>query len=71
MGYYDFDGDPAVDSTRRHLERVLNEPQIRRWAWLMAVLTGGAALGLWRSRRKSPERARSAPTGTSREATAR
>lgn len=53
MGNYHFDGDPSVDSTRRHLERVLNEPQPRRWPWFMAMLAGGAALTIWR--RSRPE----------------
>ena len=44
-----FEGDPAVDSRRRHLERVLKgEPPRRRWPWIAAVVTGGAAWGIWR-----------------------
>jgi hypothetical protein len=40
-----FDGDPATDSARRHLERVLKgEPPPRRWPLLLAALGGG---GLW------------------------
>jgi len=56
MGNFHFDGDPAVDSTRRHLERVLNEPQPRRWPWFMAMLAGGAALTIWRNRSKPEDR---------------
>lgn len=55
MGNYHFDGDPAVDSTRRHLERVLNEPQTRRWPWFLTMLAGGAALTFWRNRSKAED----------------
>jgi hypothetical protein len=38
-----FDGDPAEDSRRRHLERVIKGgPPRRRWPWVMAILAGGA-----------------------------
>ena len=38
-----FDGDPAEDSARRHLERVVKGgPPRRRWPWVMAILAGGA-----------------------------
>ena len=31
-----FDGDPATDSARRHMERVLKSPEsARRWPWLL------------------------------------
>jgi len=50
MDDYYFDGDPAVDSTRRHLERVLQGRQTRRWPWLVAALAGGAAFTFWRFR---------------------
>jgi len=56
MSNYQFDGDPAIDSTRRHLERVLNEPQSRRWPWFIAMLTGGAALAFWRTRSRPEDR---------------
>jgi hypothetical protein len=38
-----FDGDPAEDSRRRHLERVIKggRPR-RRWPWIVAALAGGA-----------------------------
>ena len=48
MGDYYFKGDPAIDSTRRHLERILNEPPRRRWPWLVAMFAGGAAFTFWR-----------------------
>ena len=40
-----FDGDPATDSARRHMERVLKSPETtRRWPLVVAALGGG---GLW------------------------
>ncbi len=56
MSDYYFEGDPAVDSTRRHLERVLQGRQTRHWPWLVAALAGGAAFAFWRirSRRVKP-----------------
>jgi hypothetical protein len=50
MGDYYFDGDPEVDSTRRHLERVLQGRPSRRWPWVVAAFAGGAALAFWRVR---------------------
>ena len=58
MDEYYFDGDPAVDSTRRHLERVLQGRQPRRWPWVVAAFAGGAAFAFWRMRsrrEKSPQ----------------
>jgi hypothetical protein len=69
MNDYYFDGDPAVDSTRRHLERVLEGRQSRRWPWVVAALAGGAAFAFWRirSRQAKPPQtaADAAPTPTS------
>jgi hypothetical protein len=45
-----FEGDPATDSTRRHLQRVLGSSQPRRWVVALA-LAGGGAWGFWRLRR--------------------
>jgi hypothetical protein len=54
-----FDGDPATDSSRRHLERVLKGgPPRRRWPWIVAIL-GGAAFAAWRMT-KPGERAKPA-----------
>ena len=39
-----FDGDPATDSARRHMERVLKGEPTRKWPWIVAALGGG---GLW------------------------
>jgi hypothetical protein len=32
-----FDGDPATDSARRHMERVLKGEPTRKWPWLPAA----------------------------------
>jgi hypothetical protein len=43
------DGDPQVDSTRRHMERVLKgSTGGRRWPWFAAALGGGGLWALWR-----------------------
>ncbi len=55
MNEYYFDGDPAVDSTRRQLERVLQGRPRRRWPWIVAALAGGAAFGFWRMSRRAKE----------------
>ena len=47
-----FDGDPATDSARRHMERVLKSPEsARRWPWLLAALGSGGVWLLWRTGR--------------------
>ena len=43
-----FDGDPAVDSSRRHMERVLKGEPRRKWPWLVAAVGGGGLWALWR-----------------------
>jgi hypothetical protein len=47
-----FDGDPATDSTRRRLERVLKPEPPRRWPWLAALAAGSTALMFWQIRRR-------------------
>jgi hypothetical protein len=43
-----FDGDPATESARRHLERVLKEPTShRRWPWVAASVAALAAWYFW------------------------
>jgi hypothetical protein len=43
-----FEGDPATDSARRHLERVLKSPEpARRWPWMLAALGSGSVWLLW------------------------
>jgi hypothetical protein len=45
-----FEGDPELDSRRRHLERVLKgEPPRRKWPWVLALLAGGGAWAIWRA----------------------
>jgi hypothetical protein len=46
---YYFDGDPETDSARRHLERVLKEPETRhrKWPWVLAAAAGVAAWYFW------------------------
>lgn len=44
-----FDGDPATDSARRHMERVLKGEPTRRWPWIAAALGSGAVWMLWRA----------------------
>ena len=44
-----FDGDPAVDSSRRHMERVLKgEVTRRKWPLIVTALAGGSLWALWR-----------------------
>ena len=52
-----FSGDPAQDSARRHLERVLAQPQSRRWPFLAALFAGGTAFTLWRVRQNRRNKA--------------
>jgi hypothetical protein len=50
--YLYFEGDPATDSARRHLERVLKEPERpRRWPWVLGSVAAVAAWYLWPRRR--------------------
>jgi hypothetical protein len=51
-----FSGDPAQDSARRHLERVLSQPQTRRWPFLAALFASGTAFTLWRIRKNRQNR---------------
>jgi hypothetical protein len=57
-----FDGDPATDSARRHMERVLKSPERSpRWPLVLAALGSGGVWMLWRwgraaARSTSPER---------------
>ena len=48
MGDLYFDGDPAVDSSRRHMERVLKGEPRPKVAWLAAAIGGGGLWALWR-----------------------
>ena len=56
-----FDGDPSVDSARRHMERVLKSPErTSRWPWILAALGSGGVWMLWRSGRAARERSEAA-----------
>lgn len=57
-----FDGDPATDSARRHMERVLKGEPARKWPWIMAALGGG---GLWMLFRMGGDAARNRAAGDS------
>ncbi|HET9261869.1 MAG TPA: hypothetical protein VFO14_02385 [Vicinamibacterales bacterium] len=52
MGDFYFEGDPATDSTRRRLERVLKEESRPRWPWLAALAAGGTAYLWWQVRKR-------------------
>jgi hypothetical protein len=61
-----FDGDPATDSARRHMERVLKSPEtVRRWPWLLAALGSGGVWLLWRTGRDVARAKDAAATKTS------
>ena len=48
-----FEGDPAQDSRRRHLERVLKgDAPRRKWPWILALAAGGSAWAVWRATRR-------------------
>ena len=51
MGELHFEGDPAIDSKRRHMERVLKgeQPQRRKWPLVLMALGGGGLWALWRT----------------------
>ena len=50
-----FEGDPATESARRHMERVLKEPERpRRWPAIVAVIVGAAAWYFWPRRAGRP-----------------
>ena len=45
-----FDGDPAVDSPRRHMERVLKgEGSRRKWPFVLMALGGGGLWAIWKT----------------------
>ena len=48
-----FEGDPAIDSTRRRLERVMKVGEPRsEWKWMAALAAGAGALIFWQVRRR-------------------
>ena len=53
-----FEGDPATDSARRRLERLLkSEEPPRRWPWLLAAFGSGGLWMLWRWGREAQSQA--------------
>ena len=60
-----FDGDPELDSRRRHLERVLKGgPPRRKWPWVLALVAGGSTWAIWRAgKRAGQESAATPPSG--------
>lgn len=60
-----FDGDPELDSRRRHLERVLKGgPPRRKWPWVLALVAGGGTWAIWRAgKRAGQESAVTPPSG--------
>ena len=55
MGDLHFEGDPAIDSPRRHMERVLKGDNggRRKWPFLLMALGGGGLWAIWRAGGKS------------------
>ena len=47
-----FEGDPAIDSTRRRLERVMKEEPRSEWKWMAALAAGATALLFGQARRR-------------------
>jgi hypothetical protein len=48
-----FEGDPAIDSTRRRLERVMKAGEPRsEWKWMAALAAGAGALIFWQVKRR-------------------
>ena len=58
-----FEGDPATESARRHMERVLKEPERpRRWPAIVAVIVGAAAWYFWpRQPTRTPPEGKQSP----------
>lgn len=58
-----FEGDPATDSARRHLERVLkNQAPRRRWPWVLTAIAGLTAWYFWPRGSREPREVH-APAG--------
>ena len=47
-----FEGDPATDSTRRRLERIMKDESRPRWPWVAALAAGGTAFLFWQVRKR-------------------
>ena len=50
-----FEGDPATDSARRHMERVLKGEPGPRWPWYLAALGSVGVWFIWRSGRDAAD----------------
>ena len=49
-----FEGDPATDSARRRMERILKTTEpAPRWPWLLAALGSGGVWLLWHLGRRA------------------
>lgn len=71
MGDLYFEGDPATDSTRRRLERVLKEESRPRWPWLAALAAGGTAYLWWQVRKRRRNGRDAGVNGTQGQTTSR
>lgn len=68
MGDLYFEGDPATDSTRRRLERVLKEESRPRWPWFAFLAASGTAYLWWQVRRRRRDgNGSQADTGSAKE----
>ena len=64
MGDLHFEGDPAIDSPRRHMERVLkgeSEGSRRKWPLFLMALGGGGLWALWRAAAQGTKLKRETP----------
>jgi hypothetical protein len=51
-----FEGDPAIDSTRRRLERILKDEPRPGWGWIAALAAGSTMLLFWQLRKRRRDR---------------
>ena len=65
MGDHYFDGDPALDSKRRHMERVLKgEGSRKKWPLVLMALGGGGLWAIWKTAAEGRSREAAGTTGT-------
>lgn len=57
-----FEGDPATDSARRQMERLLKQPEPPppRWPWIVAALGSGGLWMMWKLGRAAADAKRAA-----------
>jgi hypothetical protein len=66
--YLYFEGDPATDSARRRLERLMKEPERpRKWPWVVGALAAAAASWYFWPRRRSESAATNTESSTTRD----